>query len=82
MGETCFELALTLRRVEGVLVRMLGTTVRRGFEPVALDVRVGDRADTLVVRMTVESARPKDLLIRQLDKLFDVESVAAVDDRV
>jgi acetolactate synthase II small subunit len=70
-----FDLALVVRRVEGVLVRVLGTTVRRGFEPVEFDLRPGDREGTFAIRMLVESERPVDLLTTQLAKLYDVEAV-------
>ncbi len=69
------DLSLVVRRAEGVLVRLLGVTVRRGFEPVEFASYLGDNRDTLDVRMTVESHRPIQTLVSQLAKLYDVERV-------
>jgi acetolactate synthase II small subunit len=69
------ELQLVVRRAEGVLVRLLGATVRRGFEPVEVTSRPGERAGTFDVRMTVESGRTVEGLARHLANLYDVEHV-------
>lgn len=66
------EIEMTL--VEGALVRVLGLTERRGFRPVTVSAASGD--DALLLSLTVFSERPIDLLIRQLEKLFDVRRVA------
>ena len=69
------ELSLNLRRVEGVLVRVLGVVVRRGFEPVAVVSGPGKLPDTFDLTLTVESTRPVELLSRHLANLYDVRSV-------
>lgn len=67
-------LTLELSRQEGALVRVLGLTERRGYEPVALSAL--PRGTTLSLSLSVFSNRPISQLIRQLEKLFDVQSVA------
>jgi acetolactate synthase II small subunit len=69
------ELALVVRRVEGVLVRVLGATVRRGFEPVTVHSGPGREADTFELSMTVESDRPVTVLAKHLLNLYDVHRV-------
>lgn len=67
-------LDLECTAVEGVLVRVLGLTERRGYRPVAVNADTG--GDTVTLSLTVWSERPIELLVRQLDKLFDVRRVA------
>lgn len=66
------EVSLVVRRVEGVLVRVLGACVRRGFEPVGVVSGLGPQAETFDIRLTVESGRPVELLSRHLANLYDV----------
>jgi len=40
-----YRLELTLRRAEGALARVLGTTERRGFQPVSVDGETQDDGD-------------------------------------
>jgi acetolactate synthase II small subunit len=68
------ELRFDVSRVEGVLVRLLGLSVRRGYEPVeVVAVPAGD--GVIAVRMRVESARSVAALVRQLEKLHDVRQI-------
>lgn len=67
-------LELEMRHAEGGLVRVLGLVERRGFRPVA--VSAASAGDDLLLSLTVFSERPIELLIRQLEKLFDVRRVA------
>lgn len=69
------ELTLVVRRVEGVLVRVLGATVRRGFEPVRVVSAPGRDDGTFELSMTVEGTRPVDVLARHLRNLYDVHLV-------
>lgn len=67
---TTHDLTITLNRVEGALVRVLGLAERRGFTALALAAEPdGDR---FRLSLTVASTRPIEQLLRQLDKLFDV----------
>ncbi len=70
-------LDLELGRASGALVRVLGLAERRGYPPVSVSANTtGPRA--MRVRLTVESHRPVEQLIRQLDKLSDVMRVQRV----
>lgn len=69
------ELSVRASRVEGVLVRLLGVVVRRGFEPVAVTAALAAGGDALDVRLTVESERSADQLARHLGNLHDVTRV-------
>jgi acetolactate synthase regulatory subunit len=49
--------------------------VRRGFEPVAVVSAPGRAPGTFDVSLTVESARPVEVLSRHLANLYDVARV-------
>ncbi len=68
-------LGIVARREEGVLVRVLGLVVRRGFEPVAVTACMASDGKTIELEMTLEGHRPADTVVRQLQKLYDVEQV-------
>ncbi len=70
-----YQLDMTLRRAEGALIRVLGTTERRGFRAVSLEGDAPDGGDRWTLRMTVESERPDSALRGQLAKLYDCLSV-------
>jgi acetolactate synthase regulatory subunit len=69
------DVRLVVGREEGVLVRVLGLVVRRGFEPVEVASGPGAAASTLAVRLILEGERPIENLVRQLRKLYDVRQV-------
>lgn len=68
-------LKVVLTRTEGVLVRVLGVAVRRGYEPVRVLATPVDGNDIVELEMTVESERSADLLARQLARLYEVRDV-------
>ena len=70
-----YQLDLILRRAEGALVRVLGTTERRGFRPLALEGQARDDGDRWHLRMTVEGARAPEVLQQQLARLYDCLAV-------
>ena len=70
-----YQLDLVLRHAEGALVRVLGTTERRGFRPLAVAGDTADEAGQWRLRMTVEGARSDTALRQQLAKLHDCLSV-------
>lgn len=70
-----YQFEMTLRRAEGALVRVLGTTERRGFRPLAFEGAASDGGDRWQLRMTVESDRAPVALQGQLAKLYDCLSV-------
>lgn len=70
-----YQFELTLRRAEGALVRVLGTTERRGFRPLSFEGNASDDSDRWDLRMTVEGDRTAVALQGQLAKLYDCLSV-------
>lgn len=70
-----YRLDLTLRRAEGVLVRVLGAAERRGFRPLSVDGEARDDGDRWHLRMTVEGERSDEVLRQQLDRLHDCLAV-------
>lgn len=71
-----YQLDLTLRRAEGAIARVLGTTERRGFQPVSVDGGIQSKSsrpdgDRWHLRMTVEGEREPESLQQQLAKLYD-----------
>ena len=71
-----YQLDLTLRSAEGAIARVLGTTERRGFQPVSMDGGIQSATgrpdgDRWHLRMTVEGAREPETLQQQLAKLYD-----------
>jgi len=70
-----YRLDLTLRRAEGVLVRVLGAAERRGFRPLSVDGETREDGDRWHLCMTVEGERSDEVLRQQLDKLHDCLAV-------
>ncbi|MGY0505032.1 ACT domain-containing protein [Luteimonas sp. e5] len=66
-----YRLDLTLRQAEGALARVLGTTERRGYRPLAVDGEADAGDECWRLRMTVEGERGADGLRTQLAKLYD-----------
>ena len=70
-----YQFEMTLRRAEGALVRVLGTTERRGFRPLSFEGDTPDGGDRWNRRMTVQSDRAPAALQGPLAKLYDCLSV-------
>ncbi|MGH8108011.1 MAG: ACT domain-containing protein [Arenimonas sp.] len=66
-------LEITMAANEGALIRVLGTVERRGYSLNTLHVE--KTADHMLVSMKIDSDRDANVLCRQLDRLFDVQSV-------
>jgi acetolactate synthase regulatory subunit len=63
-----------IAQTEGSLIRVLGVVERRGYTLHALRVRpVGP--DAFQLSFCIESSRDAAILIRQLERLFDVRDV-------
>jgi acetolactate synthase II small subunit len=69
------DLWMVVRREEGVLVRVIGLIVRRGFEPVRVEAHTNEDGNRLRIGLTLESNRPVEVLARHLAKLNEVERV-------
>lgn len=72
------QLRVTAVRVEGVLVRVLGLVVRRGYEPV--EMHAIDQAGILRIQLRVESRFAIATLAACLRKLIDVQHVEVVEE--
>lgn len=70
-----YQLDLTLRRAEGAIVRVLGTTERRGFQPIAVNGNTQGDGDQWQLHLTVEGEREVEGLALQLSKLYDCLAV-------
>jgi acetolactate synthase II small subunit len=66
-------LQISLAATEGALIRVLGTVERRGYSLSSLHVERNENG--MQVSMLIESDRDANVLCRQLDRLFDVQSV-------
>jgi acetolactate synthase II small subunit len=70
-----YQLEMTVRHAEGALLRVLGTTERRGFRPLRVEGDTGNGGEHWTLRMTVEGERSDVALQGQLAKLYDCLSV-------
>ena len=70
-----YRLDLVLKPVEGALVRVLGMTERRGFAPRAISGGCEDGDSRWRLQLVVDGGRPAETLKRQLQKVYDCESV-------
>lgn len=70
-----YRLDMTLRQAEGSLLRVLGTTQRRGYQTIGVNGETSSDGDRWHVSLIVESDRPGEALKAQLDKLHDCLTV-------
>ena len=75
-----YQLDMTLRSAEGAIARVIGTTERRGFQPISIDggiqsTSASPDSDRWHLRMTVEGEREPESLQQQLAKLYDCLAV-------
>lgn len=68
-----YQLTITARWRPEVLERILRVIRHRGFRVLSLNVETNE--SVLTIQLTLMSERAVTLLIAQLEKLFDVESV-------
>jgi acetolactate synthase regulatory subunit len=66
-------LSLRLRPAEGAVLRVLGCIERRGFAIEQIESRHAGGAIALAV--AVHGERPVEVLVRQLERLYDVLAV-------
>lgn len=66
-------LQISITSTEGALIRVLGTVERRGYSLSSLQVEKNESG--MQISMQIESDRDANVLCRQLDRLFDVQSV-------
>ena len=73
-----FTLDVTMANTEGMLERLLGRLRQRSFAVCALNADTSNNFARMTARITVESARPIELALKQLAKLIDVDGVEIV----
>ena len=73
-----YRLDLVLKPVEGALVRVIGMTERRGFAPQAISGGAQGADGRWRLQLVVDGGRPAETLKRQLQKVYDCESVEVV----
>ena len=72
-------LRMNVHKVEGALVRLLGLIERRGFAVTSMNAHPDESAQHVEVTVSVHSAgRSVETLARQIQKLYDVRSVACL----
>ena len=73
-----YRLDLVLKPVEGALVRVIGMTERRGFAPRAISGGPDGDSGQWRLQLVVDGSRPAETLKRQLQKVYDCESVQII----
>lgn len=70
-----YTLDVSLKNNEGALERILGRLRQRSFSLCSLKADSMESGKEMVARITVESFRPAEYAMKQIDKLYDVEKV-------
>jgi acetolactate synthase II small subunit len=72
-------LRMSIYKVEGAIIRLLGLIERRGFSVTAMNARSDDSAQQVEITIQLKSTgRSVEVLTRQIEKLYDVRSVACL----
>lgn len=72
-------LRMNIHKVEGALIRLLGLIERRGFAVTSMNAHPDESAQHVEVTVHVHSAgRSVETLTRQIQKLYDVRTVACL----
>jgi len=72
-------LQMNIHKVEGAMIRLLGLIERRGFSVTAMKAHSDEAAQQVEITIDVWSAgRSVETLARQIEKLYDVRSVACL----
>lgn len=66
-----------IAQTEGSLIRVLGVIERRGYRLQQLQVRPAG-PDSFQLSFSIESTRDVSILVKQLERLFDVRDVLLV----
>lgn len=69
-------LRITIRRIEGAIIRIIGLVERRGFSIDSVSAIPSPCGQEMAVVIEVESERSAQVLARQVEKLFDVRAVS------
>jgi acetolactate synthase regulatory subunit len=71
-----YSLDVIMSDAEGALERVLGRLRQRGFVMCSMSAGRAHDHSSIHARITIESARPIEPMVKQLSKLFDVKYVA------
>lgn len=72
-------LRMTIHKVEGAIIRLLGLIERRGFSVTEMNALADEAAQRVEITVHVTSAgRSIETLAKQIEKLYDVHSVACL----
>jgi len=72
-------LRMTIQKVEGAIIRLLGLIERRGFSVTGMNAHADEAAQQVEITVHVNSAgRSIETLAKQIEKLYDVRSVACL----
>ena len=72
-------LRMNIYKVEGALIRLLGLIERRGFSVTSMNAHADEGQQHVEVTVHVHSTgRSVETLARQIQKLYDVRSVACL----
>jgi acetolactate synthase II small subunit len=72
-------LQMNIQKVEGAIIRLLGLIERRGFSVTTMNARTDEAAQQVEITVQVRSAgRSVETLAKQIEKLYDVRSVACL----
>jgi acetolactate synthase II small subunit len=72
-------LRMNIQKVEGAIIRLLGLIERRGFSVTAMHAHSDDASQQVEITVHVRAVgRSVETLTRQIEKLYDVRSVACL----
>ncbi|HKK02660.1 MAG TPA: ACT domain-containing protein [Gammaproteobacteria bacterium] len=72
-------LQMNIQKVEGAIIRLLGLIERRGFCVTAMNAHSDDAAQQVQITVDLHcGSRSVETLTRQIEKLYDVRSVACL----
>lgn len=69
-------LRITIRHIEGAIIRIIGLVERRGFSIKSVNATPSTCGQEMAMVIEVESERSAETLVRQVEKLFDVRAVS------
>ena len=70
-----YTLCINLKNTEGALERILGKLRQRSFSLCSMIARPASQGGSMVALITVKSNRSPELALKQINKLYDVQTV-------
>lgn len=72
-------LRMNIHKVEGAIIRLLGLIERRGFSVTAMNAHSDEATQQVEITVHLRATdRSVDTLAKQIEKLYDVRSVACL----